>query len=623
MAIYKTIYGTTKNKYIDCAIDVKIVEQNVEYNYSKINAELYYRKSSSSTEGTRGSYSGTLYAGNSSTSISGNFSIPRNDVWQYFGSINNVTIYHDNNGEATFSVSATGGMPATTFTETYISGSVSLPTIPRKAIVNSAQNFTDVVDGISPKINISNKAGLPVLPYLNIYVNGSVLVYEGTHTIERSRSVRDGDIAFALTETEMAYIRSHTTNAKSFDVTEGVDTYTSGGTLLDYSSLVMKFSYSETNSAPTISSVTIAPDNSGWTSDPTYNNVYVKGKSKVSITITASPKKSATITKYQASITRSETITLSGSSNTLVSGVINESGTFNILVSVTDSRGFVTTYNTQTITVLDYFVPYVSKIAGKSEIECFRCTAQGVRDNSGTYVYVSAKKVFADVSGTNTCTLKFRYKASGGSYSSWITLNTDDETNEYSGVINSLVSSGFSFLTDQSYSVEIGVSDSFNSSYSIQKNIPTDDVPLSLGAGGKSVGVGMYADETDENSLNVGYHTNFHDDVKFKEGISKEDVNGNEVFGVDDNGVHGCNIQCGYIQNVSDTFYTVVFAKPFKTKPIIVATYNIQQGFQNYHLSSLIVSDPIKNGDKYIGFDIRSTGTNTYNPSVNWIAIAP
>ena len=70
------------------------------------------------------------------------------------------------------------------------------------------------------------------------------------------------------------------------------------------------------------------------------------------------------------------------------------------------------------------------------------------------------------------------------------------------------------------YMVEIGVTDTIGKTSSLYFDIPTDDVPLHLGAGGKTVGIGRYADTSKENHVDIGWETSFDENVNMENDLN-------------------------------------------------------------------------------------------------------
>lgn len=199
--------------------------------------------------------------------------------------------------------------------------------------------------------------------------------------------------------------------------------------------------------------------------------IYLKGKSKATATISgAAGSYSSTIKSYSISGGGSST---TGASMT--TGFLNSAGTVTFTAKVTDSRGRVTT-KTASISVVDYFTPYVS---GAS---VYRCNSAGTADSNGTYFRAAATAKYASCSGKNSYSLRVRYKKPTDS--AW-----SDYTNISSG--SYVIVSGLS--TEYSYDVEISIGDYFTGA-TWHSNIPTAAYTMHFKKGGKGVAFGKAAE---------------------------------------------------------------------------------------------------------------------------------
>lgn len=144
--------------------------------------------------------------------------------------------------------------------------------------------------------------------------------------------------------------------------------------------------------------------------------VYVKGKSKLLVTITSEPKAGTTSTSY--------TSTANGSPKTgslsYDSGIQKYKATYttseltgdgSVTATVTDGRYFSKAATPVSYTVVDYSNPQITTAT------VARCTSNGTLSDEGTYVKYSFVGSISSVSNKNSKTFKVRYKQSGGSYS--------------------------------------------------------------------------------------------------------------------------------------------------------------------------------------------------------------
>lgn len=68
------------------------------------------------------------------------------------------------------------------------------------------------------------------------------------------------------------------------------------------------------------------------------------------------------------------------------------------------------------------------------------------------------------------------------------------------------------FSKTNTYEIQLYAVDTIGEMATITFNIPTDDIPLHLGYGGKAVGIGRYADTAKPHSLSIAWKV-FLDDV--------------------------------------------------------------------------------------------------------------
>lgn len=195
--------------------------------------------------------------------------------------------------------------------------------------------------------------------------------------------------------------------------------------------------------------------------------IYLKGKSKATATISgAAGSYSSTIKSYSISGGGSST---TGASMT--TGFLNSAGTVTFTAKVTDSRGRVTT-KTASISVVDYFTPYVS---GAS---VYRCNSAGTADSNGTYFRAAATAKYASCSGKNSYSLRVRYKKP-----------TDSAWSGYTNISSGsyVIVSGLS--TEYSYDIEISVGDYFTGAI-WRSTVPTAAYTMHLKKGGKGIAFG-------------------------------------------------------------------------------------------------------------------------------------
>ena len=173
---------------------------------------------------------------------------------------------------------------------------------------------------------------------------------------------------------------------------------------------------------------------------------YVRTRSKLAVSITATGAQGSSISAYRTSI---DSVTYSGASFT--SNTLNTAGNLTMTVTVTDSRGR-TASATRTVIVLDYSPPSLSLFTAE------RCNADDTAaQTDGTKVRISAKASSSSVSCKNTLACTVYYKLS--SAESWVSAVTLTPSDYFITTTNRLLSPTFDALS--SYDIKIRVQDVF------------------------------------------------------------------------------------------------------------------------------------------------------------------
>lgn len=395
-----------------------------------------------------------------------------------------LDIAHNNDGSKTFTVSAFSGWLYGNGDYTASAESFALPAIPRAATITSAPNFTDVDN---PTIVYANPAGSAVAALdVCISLTGSV-----SDIAYRAVSTSGGSYTFQLTNAERAVLRNNTTLTRKVLFL----LRTKIGSTYYYDTA--ERTYTVTNNAATRPSEAIAVAPVSALSAP-FNALYIQGRTQAKITHTASGKFGATINQYSSSV---EGKAYSG--ETATSDALQTPGVLTITGTATDSRGFSTTAS-KTVTVLAYNTPSVVRNGSTGRFVCARSTSDGTISEDGTALYVECSKSFSSLAGNNKCTLRLRYAAEGGGWSSWITLLAESAGNDYAGVVP-----GVTLSVSVVYTIEIQAVDKLGESGSVETRIPTSEMTFHLGENGKAVGIGRYASESGEKRLDVAWNAHF------------------------------------------------------------------------------------------------------------------
>lgn len=237
-----------------------------------------------------------------------------------------------------------------------------------------------------------------------------------------------------------------------------------------------------------------------WTLSPEndfdgFEGLYLQGKSKVKADYTASSTYS-TISSYSTTVNGK-----SYSVDPATSAVLTKSGSVTVTGKVTDARGYYRTL-TKSITVQPYKKPTLAATSGYKAIVCERSKQDGTYDDAGTWLHIRCKLVYYPLIVNNVqknkCTLSYRYKAEGGSWSSEKELFVSESMDSI-GTDKKL--DGIVTQTDTSYTVQLIVTDTVGSKGTYEFTIPTADVALHLGEGGYGVAVGKFSEATADHKM--------------------------------------------------------------------------------------------------------------------------
>lgn len=477
-----TITGSTDNEYMD----VKILwssTRDYDTNSSTVTAALYYKRSNTgyTTYGTGNfiiNIGGTKVGGSKYVTITG-------DAWVKAAE-GSAVISHDDDGYGEVVISATGGIPGTSFTSTSISGTAILDTIARASTITSASNTT-LGKSCSVKWTPLSKA----FRYKLIFSLGD-WSYE-TGAIHPNQTT-----AYTYATVIPLEVAEEIPSAKTGTMTVTLYTYSNTAATTqvgDASSKTFTVTVPENSSTLPTVTMTLAAVNA-------FNGYYLQGRSQVQATITGTGQDGATITSRQMIVEGKYY------GSPFLSDYLSTAGDVVVTGRVKDSRGY-TNDAEKTISVLPYSHPAVLPSSGASAIVCARCYADGTLAEDGTYLRIQARRSYSKVTAggvqQNFCTLRYRYRPeSTNTYSAWVTLlagsDTDADTVD-SGAISGVVSS-----TETTYYVQIGVVDDVGETDAVQFTVPTDFITIDCPEEhkGRRMGIFRHVSDTTEDGLYVG-----------------------------------------------------------------------------------------------------------------------
>lgn len=303
------------------------------------------------------------------------------------------TIKHNDDGTGKFTAEAEAGIYVWA-ANCFGSGSWTLPTIPRQATLDSAENFTDEEN---PVITYTNKAGNSATSLQACIANsdGSV-IYVPYRDITKTAS----SYTFNLTTAERNALRNAIPNTSAMTVKFYVKSVLGSSTF--YSSISKTFTI--VNAAPTISP-TITDTNVETTALTGDSNKLIRYYSDVSITTGATAIKGSTL-KSQKTVNGSKSFTTATGTITDV-----DSGVFTF--TATDSRGNSTTKRVEKEIV--NYIKLTCNIANKSP------------DAGGNFTFTVKGNYFDGDFGKqkNTLVVLYRYcvKGNEANFSEWTPMN--------------------------------------------------------------------------------------------------------------------------------------------------------------------------------------------------------
>ena len=397
---------STTNKYIKYRIIVTENSTSVANNTSNVTVKVQVWRTNTGYE-TYGN--GTCYVTIDGTQYSQVITTSQVFSYNSYTEVFNKTlnIEHNSNGSKTIYVSSY--IDHSRFDSNTQGFNVNLTNIPRGAIITNAPNFTDTGN---PTITYSNSAGNQVTSLqacISLTGSNDDIAY-------RNISKTGTTYTFNLT-TEERNTLLNATSGKTRTVYFYIKTVLNGN--IFYSSKEVTFSV--VNANPTIGSISYQDTNSSITSITGNDQWIVRNKSTLEITLTTlNALKGATLSSAVVNI-NGNPYSFSGISGTSVSsasvtvGTLNISSNINATITLTDSRGFTSSY-TKEIIILDYQDPY-------STITLARL------NNFYTQCNLEVDCTYSTLNNTNSITIQWQAKKiSDSSYGSLTTIQNNTAT---------------------------------------------------------------------------------------------------------------------------------------------------------------------------------------------------
>lgn len=505
MATSGTIQAAIRTGY-RIQIAWTVDSQSVANNTSTVTAKVQLVSTGSSyTINSSASKSGSLTINGTKYSFTFTAALSGNQTKTIY--TKTVTVSHASDGTKTCSFSCVAGIDVTLsgtyYGDVTASGSGTFDTIARASTISSVTS--------SVAVNGTNEVTVAISRASSSF----------THTVDFKFGSYSKTTNGVGTSTSYAIPTSWLNaipNATSGTATVTVTTY-SGSTKVG-SAVSKNFTLTvPSNVVPTIGTVSLSEAVSGLAAQ---FGGYVQNKSKLAVSVAASGAYSSTIKAYKTTIDGTNYTTAS-----FTSGVLKNSGSRTITITVTDSRGR-TASTTQTITVLAYAAPTISKF------QCVRSLANGTENYDGTYLKAMMTSTVSAVNNKNTATYKVEYKLKTAS--TWTAL-----TSGSSYALNNTYTSGTGILsTDSSYDIRLSVTDYFTTVTSTT-DIPTAFTLIDFNASGKGIAFGKVSEVTEGMEIDLPMSINKY---VYMGGIKKSDEEKDIYFQTPDDSpnAHNCKL---------------------------------------------------------------------------------
>ena len=338
------------------------------------------------------------------------------------------------------------------------SGTVSAKTL-GGAILNSCNTVTADAATVSLTLN-ATVYNASYSNYVTIKNGSTVYVSFAARTWSTGTANR----TITLSQTERADLLDAMASLKSFTATIELVTKDGSTQVGNTSTCTCTIQTTAANSAPTMTAFTFTDSRSATSAVTGNDQLFIQTYSYLSVTPgTATARNGASIVKYAATCNGKTVSNTTGAALNL--NGIEKSGTLDVVVTATDSRGY-TVSNTQQITVIPYAKPKVSEISLRrtNDIEA---EMQLIFKGSISPITVS---------GTQKNSLKYvqyRYK-----------LTSESSYGSYTSILSSVTQNGTSFSfsnlelcsldANSSYDFHVYIRDQLNtlSSVSLYFTVP-------------------------------------------------------------------------------------------------------------------------------------------------------
>ena len=399
-----------------------------------------------------------------------------------------LDIEHNADGTKTFSISAFTGWLYANYNYSSSGGSYSLTQIPRQAKITAAADFTDLDN---PSISISNPGGFR----MNVWLEPNPV---GDHLCVRENIPNTGTYTWTLTDEERDALRNKCPG-NSCTIRLGLYSYIGDTEYADYKD--KKYTMAESAATKPTVNLDIALNNGSLPNK--FDGLYIQGKSRVDVTLDVQGKYGAGIQNHSVMI---EGKTYSALAFT--TDVVQTPGDVEIVGHAKDTRGF-SGESRESITVIEYAKPLVVPVGTDTAILCYRSDGNGKRVGASTSVWIKAKRSYYSVSQRNTCALQWRWKLATAQWDDSVHLWNDLLSKSGTEDSYNALIPGVEFDLKNSYTIQIRAIDDIGEQDIKTIDVPTQDVALHLGRGGKNVSIGSYCDYTEDHTFHCEWKAIF------------------------------------------------------------------------------------------------------------------
>lgn len=411
---------STSNEFIKYKITITEDSQDTAGNYSSVTVSVHFYRTNTGYE-TYGS--GKVYCTidgiKYTASVSSSQKITSSGIVLFKKT---VKVYHDDDGSKDLKVSA------------YIDHS---------RFSSSSQSYTQTLTKIMRQSSLEVADGtLGTAQTLTVVQNNP----DYTHTIKYTCGSVSGVIcenssATSISFTPLLSLASQNTTGATVSITYEIESF-DDGVSVGTRTITVACAIPESVAPSCVLAVSDANGYADQFGD------YIKGKSALSLLVTAEKAHDSNIVSYS--------IEADGSTYTaaeVTTEALKNAGELTITATVTDQR-HRTGSASKTINVLDYAAPIISSL------KVSRCNADGTSNSSGTYAKIVFSNEVTPLNNKNTAVYKLQYrKASESSY-------TSRALTAFAGVYSNsgatyIITSGLD--TSATYEIILTIEDAFGS----------------------------------------------------------------------------------------------------------------------------------------------------------------